>query len=85
MSPEATPLARGAWGQRKSSEREGSPHPTALLNASGGRVSAGSSQFWQVVFHLAEAIADFKKCVATGVTNFTEYQCATAELKNLRG
>jgi len=33
----------------------------------------------------AEAIADFKKCVETGVTNFTEYQCAKAELKNLRG
>jgi hypothetical protein len=51
------------------SEQENSPYPAAFMNASGGKVSANFSQFWQVVFQpaaeltfpLTVAVHPFKK------------------------
>jgi hypothetical protein len=38
------------------SEQENSPYPAAFMNASGGKVSANFSQFWQVVFQPAAGL-----------------------------
>ncbi|MGC9942402.1 MAG: hypothetical protein ABSE48_11230 [Verrucomicrobiota bacterium] len=38
------------------SEQESSPYPAAFMNASGGKVSANFSQFWQVVLQPAAGL-----------------------------